>query len=113
MLENETQYALIYVIVIVIIYLMGLVTLLLHYTWTKNGQISLFDIYLELLHMLPFKDENHSSSNENIEVVTNNVPPRATFKRISCINRLSPGESSYSLNWICYTKKHQSYMITC
>ena len=79
MLENETQYALIYVIVIVIIYLMGLVTLLLHYTWTKNGQISLFDIYLELLHMLPFKHENHSSFNEDVEIVANNATPQATF----------------------------------
>ena len=97
MLENETQYALIYVIVIVIIYLMGLVTLLLHYTWTKNGQISLFDIYLELLHMLPFKHENHSSFNEDIEIVTNNATPQATFKRMSCINRLSPGKLLCSL----------------
>ena len=97
MLENETQYALIYVIVIVIIYLMGLVTLLLHYTWTKNGQISLFDIYLELLHMLPFKDENRTSFNEDIEIVTSNGTPRATFKRMSYRSRLSPGESFNSL----------------
>ena len=97
MLENETQYALIYVIVIVIIYLMGLVTLLLHYTWTKNGQISLFDIYLEVLHMLPFKDENHTSFNEDIEIVTNNGTPRATFKRMSDMNGLPPGESLNSL----------------
>ena len=67
MLDNELQYALFYITIILIIYLFGLILLLLHYIWTKNGQISLFDIYLELLHLLPFKQENRSNFNVEIE----------------------------------------------
>ena len=68
MLNNEKNYALLYVTVILMFYIIGLIVLLLHYVWKKNGQISFFDIYLELLQLVPIRSENHTGFNEQNEV---------------------------------------------
>ena len=93
MLDNELQYALFYITVILIVYLFGLILLLLHYIWTKNGQISLFDIYLELLHMLPFKQENRTNLNAEIEGTTSYRDLRPIPMRLSNFHRGSRGKS--------------------
>ena len=93
MLDNELQYALFYITVILIVYLLGLILLLLHYIWTKNGQISLFDIYLELLHMLPFKHENRTNFNVEIEGATSYGDLRPIPMRLSNFHRGSRGKS--------------------
>ena len=93
MLDNESQYALFYITVILIVYLFGLILLLLHYIWTKNGQISLFDIYLELLHMLPFKHENRTNLNVEIEGATSYGDLRPIPMRLSNFHGGSRGKS--------------------
>ena len=93
MLDNELQYALFYITVILIVYLFGLILLLLHYIWTKNGQISLFDIYLELVHILPYKHENRSDLNVEIEGTTSYGDLRPIPMRLSNFHRGSRGKS--------------------
>ena len=91
MLNNEKNYALLYVTVILIFYIIGLIVLLLHYVWKKNGQISFFDIYLELLQLVPMRSENHTGFNEQNEIISNHRNPPKTSTCISHLHRESPG----------------------
>ena len=45
---NSAQTALMYVAIILGVYALGMVILLVHHVHQKHGQISLYDIYLEI-----------------------------------------------------------------
>ena len=69
MLNNELKHALVYIAVILSLYVTGLILLLLHYVWKKNGQISCYDIYLELM---PISSDIKTSHNEAKESASHN-----------------------------------------
>ena len=72
MLNNELNTAAGYIAVILSLYVTGLILLLLHYVWKKNGQISCYDIYLELM---PISSEIKTSLDEEKDSTSHNGKP--------------------------------------
>ena len=79
MLNNELEHALLYMAVILSVYVTGLILLLLHYVWKKNGQISCYDIYLEFM---PINTDIKSTANEEKDSPSNNGTPNETSSGI-------------------------------